>query len=113
MPAQAPRPPPKRPAAFAGDITANIKSATLSQGVSVDWSLLQVVDLEFRLLGWATQSPLDAFLQSRDQNLVPEPFPAFLGVMHRHNRPAARRGAGGMEYLAGRQALSAWMHGRD
>src|SRR5262245_24180863 len=70
---------------------------------------LQVVNLETRFLRRPVQAPLDAFLQSRDQDLVAKPLPAFLRIVHGHDGPSTRRRSGGMEYLASREAVPAWV----
>src|SRR6478735_7560052 len=70
---------------------------------------LQVVHLECGLLGRPNQSPFDTLLHFRHEDLVPKPLPALLGVVHGHDRPAARRGNGGVEDLAGWEVALARM----
>src|SRR5436190_8674667 len=79
------------------------------RGRSAGTLFLQVVNLECSFLGRSTQSPLDTLLHSWHEDLVPELLPAFLGVVHGHDRPAARRGTGGVEDLAGWEAAPVWM----
>src|SRR3954453_19193837 len=71
---------------------------------------LQVVNLECSFLGRPNQSPFDTLLHSRQEDLIPKPLPALLGVVHGHNRPAARRRPSGMEDLADWEAALARMN---
>ena len=75
--------------------------------------LLQVVNFESGLLWWRGEPALDALFQLGHQNIVPEAFPTFLGIVNRHNRPATSRRASNVEDLAFWQAISARMHSGD
>src|SRR5215510_356415 len=71
---------------------------------------LQVVNIEPRFVRRTAQSPLDAFLHSRDQDLVAKPLPAFLRIVHGHDVQSTRRRSGSMKYLDSREAVPAWVH---
>jgi hypothetical protein len=76
---------------------SRIDSAHPRRGRSAGTLFLQVVNLECSLLWRPNQSPFDTLLHSRQEDLVPKPLPALLGVVHGHNRPAARRRPSGVE----------------
>src|ERR1700730_14270146 len=92
-------------------LTLGLRQEMQNAGSDGALFLLQIVNLKCSFLGRSTQSPFDALLHSRHEDLVPKLLPALLGVVHGDDRPAARGGSGGVKDLPGRETAPIWMHG--